>query len=242
MVAGLRPGTLLKKRLWACNFIKKEPLAQVFSCEFCEISKNTFFTFLQNTSGGCLCMYIKSKIKVDISFSNLCWIVSLCIEYGYYCNCYRHYINQLNKYENKNRGVCVSFNWQVNTGFFDMKLRHNMYLSRLILLRPGFISFRTIGIIMLLIAVLMFFRITLCRFAIAANKINVREIRNTLNLSDWMGNLPKKLTMLPLTQLVIPGTHDSGAYDLDVSLPIAKGRFQKSYPFLRNNQNSKRKS
>ena len=26
-----------------CNFIKKEALAQVFSCEFCEISKNTFF-------------------------------------------------------------------------------------------------------------------------------------------------------------------------------------------------------
>ena len=25
----------------ACNFIKKESLAQVFSCEFCEISKNT---------------------------------------------------------------------------------------------------------------------------------------------------------------------------------------------------------
>ena len=28
----------------ACNFIKKETLAQVFSCEFCETSKNTFFT------------------------------------------------------------------------------------------------------------------------------------------------------------------------------------------------------
>ena len=28
---------------WACNFIKKETLAQVFSCEFCEISKNTIF-------------------------------------------------------------------------------------------------------------------------------------------------------------------------------------------------------
>ena len=26
-----------------CNFIEKETLAQVFSCEFCEISKNTFF-------------------------------------------------------------------------------------------------------------------------------------------------------------------------------------------------------
>ena len=31
-VAGLR----------ACNIIKKRTLAQVFSCEFCEISKNNF--------------------------------------------------------------------------------------------------------------------------------------------------------------------------------------------------------
>ena len=30
--------------LQACNFIKQEALAQVLSCEFCEISKNTFFT------------------------------------------------------------------------------------------------------------------------------------------------------------------------------------------------------
>ena len=37
-VAGLRPATLLKN----------ETLAQVFSCEFCEISKST--SFLQNTS------------------------------------------------------------------------------------------------------------------------------------------------------------------------------------------------
>ena len=34
-IAGLRPQ--------ACNFIKRETLAQVFSCEFCEISKNTVF-------------------------------------------------------------------------------------------------------------------------------------------------------------------------------------------------------
>ena len=27
-----------------CNFIKKEPLAQVLSCEFSQISKNIFFT------------------------------------------------------------------------------------------------------------------------------------------------------------------------------------------------------
>ena len=35
------------------NFIKKETLAHVFSCEFCEISKNTFFTEnLQTTASG----------------------------------------------------------------------------------------------------------------------------------------------------------------------------------------------
>ena len=28
----------------ACNLIKKEPWAQVFSCKFCEISQNTYFT------------------------------------------------------------------------------------------------------------------------------------------------------------------------------------------------------
>ena len=31
------------KALKTCKFIKKETLAQVFSCEFCEIFKNTFF-------------------------------------------------------------------------------------------------------------------------------------------------------------------------------------------------------
>ena len=35
----------------ACNFIKKESLAQAFSCEFCEIS---ITPFLQNTSGQLL--------------------------------------------------------------------------------------------------------------------------------------------------------------------------------------------
>ena len=36
--------SLLYCRSQACNFIKKETPVQVFSCEFCEISKNTFFT------------------------------------------------------------------------------------------------------------------------------------------------------------------------------------------------------
>ena len=39
-----RVSFLIKLQSWACNFIKKESLAQVLSCEFCEISKNTFYT------------------------------------------------------------------------------------------------------------------------------------------------------------------------------------------------------
>ena len=35
---------LISCRPQACNFIRKEALAQVFSCEFCEICKSIFFT------------------------------------------------------------------------------------------------------------------------------------------------------------------------------------------------------
>ena len=35
--------TLANHRPEACNFIKKETVAQVFSCEFCEIYKNIFY-------------------------------------------------------------------------------------------------------------------------------------------------------------------------------------------------------
>ena len=45
-VAGLRPQ--------ACNFIKKEALTLVFSCEFCEISKNIFFTEHLRTTASAL--------------------------------------------------------------------------------------------------------------------------------------------------------------------------------------------
>ena len=36
----------------ACNFVKKEILAQIFSCEFYEISKNNFFTQHLWTTGS----------------------------------------------------------------------------------------------------------------------------------------------------------------------------------------------
>ena len=38
-----RVSFLIMLQALACNFIKKETQAQGFSCEFCEISKKTFF-------------------------------------------------------------------------------------------------------------------------------------------------------------------------------------------------------
>ena len=42
-------------------FIKKETLAQVFSCEFCEISKSTFFTQHFWTTASVNILYIFKK-------------------------------------------------------------------------------------------------------------------------------------------------------------------------------------
>ena len=41
------------------NFIKKESLAHVFSCEFCEISKNNFFTEHLRTTASVTDLYVK---------------------------------------------------------------------------------------------------------------------------------------------------------------------------------------
>ena len=51
----------------ACNFIKKETLAQVFSWEFCEISNNTFFT---ENLWGRLLLYIIYDYIFEASISS----------------------------------------------------------------------------------------------------------------------------------------------------------------------------
>ena len=55
-VAGLRPATLLKKKI----------LAQVFSCEFFEICENTFFTeHLWTTASGKGCFKVTLTVFDD---------------------------------------------------------------------------------------------------------------------------------------------------------------------------------
>ena len=58
--------TLLQKQPQACNFIKKETLAQMFSSEFCEISENTFFTEHLWTTAS-----LNTPLIIFLSLSNL---------------------------------------------------------------------------------------------------------------------------------------------------------------------------
>ena len=55
-----RVSFLIKLQASACNFVKEETLAQVFSCEFCKISENSFFKgHLRATAS--LCSITKSS-------------------------------------------------------------------------------------------------------------------------------------------------------------------------------------
>lgn len=42
-----------------------------------------------------------------------------------------------------------------------------------------------------------------------------------VDLSNWMAKLPTEMQKIPIRQLAIPGSHDSGAYFLDKNSPIA---------------------
>ena len=48
----------------SCNFIKKEALAQVFSCEFCETFKNKFF--YRTPPDDCFCTIIIIIIVINL--------------------------------------------------------------------------------------------------------------------------------------------------------------------------------
>ena len=59
-----RVSFLIKLQTSVRNFIKKETLALVLSCQFCEIFNNAFF--LQTTSAGCFCNYYRLSEIIEI--------------------------------------------------------------------------------------------------------------------------------------------------------------------------------
>ena len=57
-------------KLQACNFIKKDTLAQVFSCEFSVVSKNIFFTeYLRATASASRKMFLSQDVVLGLMFS-----------------------------------------------------------------------------------------------------------------------------------------------------------------------------
>ena len=60
-------------KLQACSFIKKETLSQVFSCEFCGISKKTFFTEHLWTTASIEMMYQEKCFGCVVK-----WISQIC--------------------------------------------------------------------------------------------------------------------------------------------------------------------
>ena len=66
-----RVSFLIKLLADVCNFIKKETLAEVFSCEFCEISKSTF---LHRTP-----LVTASVLDLLISYKNRCSSLELAL-------------------------------------------------------------------------------------------------------------------------------------------------------------------
>ena len=56
-----RVSFLIKLQAWPCNFVKNGTLAQVFSCELCEISKKNFFP-IEHRWWLFLCVILSTKM------------------------------------------------------------------------------------------------------------------------------------------------------------------------------------
>ena len=62
----------------ACNFIKKEALTKVFSCEFFEIFKNTYFTGHFRTTASVIMTYDNAQcVFYALQFLFSSWIIFL---------------------------------------------------------------------------------------------------------------------------------------------------------------------
>ena len=82
-----RVSFLIKLQVSACNFMKKETLAQVFSYEFCQISQNTFFIEHLRTTASAThpeaivqgCTVKKDALENFAKFTgkHLCWVLFL---------------------------------------------------------------------------------------------------------------------------------------------------------------------
>ena len=96
------------------NFIKKESLAQVFSCEVCEISKNTFFYRTPSVAASEL-SYKKLLDKANSSTMNVKRPRSLCVEiYKTINNLNLSFMKQIFELRETNRNVREKYRLNLN--------------------------------------------------------------------------------------------------------------------------------
>ena len=64
----------------ACNFIKKEILEQVLSCQFCKISKNIFFTELFRTTASVVYLWWRNRTMIKTMIGRCYDNIMLCFD------------------------------------------------------------------------------------------------------------------------------------------------------------------
>ena len=116
----VRVSFLIKLQASACHVIKKETLAQLFSCEFCKISKNTFpyrkppvaafvesFYFIS-------CAFPKKFVKQIFTFTEKAYFMDTKV-----------FLFIILRYENKNNQQTK----QENSAFNDVMAKRNLNIN-----------------------------------------------------------------------------------------------------------------
>ena len=74
-------------RLWLATLLKKSFLAQVFSCEFCEASKNIFFTKHHRTTASVNLLHVTGLFPYPTNISENLWLYCSFMEIAFRHGC-----------------------------------------------------------------------------------------------------------------------------------------------------------
>ena len=126
-------GKHLCQRLFFNKIIKKESLAQMFSCGFCKISKNTFFTEHLRTN---------ASIITDQRCASFIYCATLVRAFSFYEDFYWGFLLLLLFFLN----VCyLTTNWDYSYWDFSLKLlhirSHNLLLFKIYMKTNPFYTF-----------------------------------------------------------------------------------------------------
>ena len=103
----------------ACNFVNKESLPQVFSCEFCEIFKNIFFHRALSVAASVSTSEAESSPDVEF-FIEL--FRQFPVVWNPKLNCFKDYAKKKNAWNEINTALDGSFSSKIILYFFIREL------------------------------------------------------------------------------------------------------------------------